>query len=459
MKFESFISFLFDLIILENFFLEVGLSNMLKILINSYTCCPDMGSEQGMGWNWITSLARYCVLFVITEGEYRPQIEAWLADSKNAELARNMHFYWNPIGRNESESQRIRKMCWNQGDWRFYKYYKEWQKKTAEIAEAICQKEKIDLLHQLNMIGFREPGCLWQVSKKTGIPFVWGPIGGLKQFPLAYACGAGLKMRVFNFVKNKINSWQIAHDRRVSAALQQASLLISSIPDSYNAIKRYHNLESVVIPETGCFSNDFLDSFQGRFKGSPLEILWVGKFDFRKRLDIALKSIAKLSSNVNVRLKVCGSGSENQIFAAEQLTLNLKIQDRIDFMGSCSHDTVVDLMKMSDLFFFTSVSEDTSTVVLEAISCGLPILCFDACGMSAVVDDSVGMKIPLTNPEQSINDFAQAITHLYNDRKKLAEISANCRKRAVELSWENKALQVLELYKSAVLTSKKELHD
>ena len=44
---------------------------MLRILINSYTCCPGMGSEQGMGWNWILSIARHCECHVITEGEYR----------------------------------------------------------------------------------------------------------------------------------------------------------------------------------------------------------------------------------------------------------------------------------------------------------------------------------------------------------------------------------------------------
>ena len=27
--------------------------------------------------------------------------------------------YYNPV------SKEIRKMCWNQGDWRFYKYYRE----------------------------------------------------------------------------------------------------------------------------------------------------------------------------------------------------------------------------------------------------------------------------------------------------------------------------------------------
>jgi glycosyltransferase involved in cell wall biosynthesis len=415
-----------------------------------------MGSEPGMGWNWIVSLAKYCEMYIVTEGEYREKIEEWLANLENEVFAKNLHFYWNPIGDNDRDCERIRKMCWNQGDWRFYRYYRKWQKKTAEIAEDICKKENIDILHQLNMIGFREPGFLWQVSKKTGIPFVWGPIGGLKQFPLEYAHGAGMKMQLFNFIKNKINVWQIAHDKRVSLALHQASLLISSIPDSYNAIKKFHNLESVVIPETGCFPNDFENNIQDRFAGPKLNIIWVGKFDFRKRLDLALRSIAEVRSNgTNVSFDVYGMGSDKQVQTSKELAANLGIQDCINFMGNRPHEDVVSAMKSADLFLFTSVSEDTSTVVLEAISCCLPVLCFDACGMSAVVDESIGIKIPLTTPEQSINDFAQAITSLYNDREKLAWLSANCRKHAVELSWENKALQMLELYKNVVLAPQK----
>ena len=161
---------------------------MLKILINAYACSPDMGSEPGMGWNWCMNLANYCKLFIITEGEFKDNIQVALPYLSQAA---NIHFYYNPV------SEEIRRMCWNQGDWRFYKYYKDWQKRTAEIARNVCREEKIDILHQLNMIGFREPGYLWRVSRETGIPFVWGPIGGLKQFPMAYAIGGSLKMKIF----------------------------------------------------------------------------------------------------------------------------------------------------------------------------------------------------------------------------------------------------------------------
>ena len=414
---------------------------MLKILVNSYTCCPNMGSEQGMGWNWITSLAMTgeVELFVISEGEYRDQCEA---SSKDLPI----HWYWNPV------SEATRNKCWNQGNWSFYPLYAKWQQKTANIARDICIKHHIDILHQLNMIGFREPGYLADVSIETGIPLVWGPIGGLKMFPLEYAKDGGIKMRTFTWLKNTITKWQIKHHKRVIRTLKQSSLLISSIPDSYNAIKLYHGLESYIIPETGCFISKIKDdenNEDNRFLKESLTILWVGKFDYRKRIDIAIKTISSLTE-IPIVLKVFGTGNEQQINRIKRLTISLGIEDKIIFMGACPNKIVTQEMRKADLFFFTSVNEDTSTVVLEAISNKLPVLCFDACGMSAVIDESVGKKIPLTNPKQSIKYFSDAILSFYNNRKQLIECSNNCSNRSLELSWENKAKNVLNLYNEAL---------
>lgn len=289
---------------------------MLKILINAYACSPNMGSEPGMAWNWVSNLAKYCEVHIITEGEFQDKIEDVVPE---LEQGRNMHFYYNPV------SSEIRKMCWNQGDWRFYKYYREWQWKTYLLAKDICKEVKIDVLHQLNMIGFREPGYLWKLSKENGVPFVWGPIGGLKQFPTAYLQGAGLKMKIFNRLKNFLNIWQLKNDKRVSEAFETAKLLVSSIPDSYNAIKRYKGLESIVIPETGCFLSEDIPLV--RFGEKEFHVMWVGKFDFRKQLPLALKAIA-MTGNPNVILDVYGSGSEEQVAVAKSFADSLGITEK-----------------------------------------------------------------------------------------------------------------------------------
>lgn len=273
--------------------------------------------------------------------------------------------------------------------------------------------------------------------------FVWGPIGGLKQFPTAYLEGAGWKIKVFNRLKNILNVWQLKYDKRVDEAFKTASLLISSIPDSYRAIKKYKGLESVVIPETGCFLSE--DIPIDRFDEKEFHVMWVGKFDFRKQLPLALRAIAAVD-NPHVILDVYGSGSEHSTTDAKKLAETLGIEDRVVWHGNQPNQVVVDAMKRSQLFLFTSVNEDTSTVVLEAVSCRLPVVCFDACGMAAVIDDKVGRKIPLTNPKQSVQDFAEALKELEQDRDLLKQMSENCKQRQQELSWNEKCRKVYDLY-------------
>ena len=411
---------------------------MLKVLINAYACSPGMGSEPGMAWNWVKNLAKFCELYIITEGEFWEKIEAAVP---TLEQGGNMHFYYNPV------SDEIRKMCWNQGDWRFYKYYRQWQWKTYLMAKGICEKERIDVLHQLNMIGFREPGYLWKLSKENGVPFVWGPIGGLKQFPTAYLKEAGLKMQLFMRLKNFLNIWQLKHEKRVDEALKTAKLLISSIPDSYRALKKYKGLESIVIPETGCFLSE--DISTSRFDTEEFHIMWVGKFDFRKQLPLALQAVA-LAKNPKLKLDVYGSGSVDQVEMAKNIAEELGISDLVIWHGNQQNDVVMEAMRKAQLFFFTSVNEDTSTVVLEAVSNRLPVVCFDACGMSAVIDASVGRKIALSQPSQSAHDFARILNELEGNRALLKQLSENCRQRQMELSWEVKARKVVEEYKRIV---------
>ena len=411
---------------------------MLRILINAYACSPNMGSEPGMAWHWVSHLARHCELHVITEGEFREQIEAVVPTLPQG---LNLHFHYNPV------SEEIRRMCWNQGDWRFYKYYRQWQWKTYLMAKELCQKEHIDLLHQLNMIGFREPGYLWRLSKEMGIPFVWGPIGGLKQFPTAYLQGAGMKMKLFMRLKNLLNILQLRYSRRVDEALRSASLLISSIPESHRAIKKYKGLETIIIPETGCSVKEIPST--ERFNRTEFHVLWVGKFDFRKQLGIALHAIAA-AQNRRIVLDVYGTGTVRQTETMKMKAAELGIARQVVWHGGQPHAVVQEAMRTSQLFLFTSVSEDTSTVVLEAVSNGLPVVCFDACGMAHVVSERVGCKLPLSTPGQSVSDFANTLNELERDRKKLKEMSENCKQEQLKWSWDRKADEMKNLYQIVI---------
>ena len=405
---------------------------MITILINAYACSPNMGSEPGMAWNWCINLAKYGELHIITEGEFRDKIEATLPTLPQG---KNMHFYYNPI------SNEIRKMCWNQGDWRFYKYYKEWQWKTYLMAKDICQKIHIDILHQLNMIGFREPGYIWKIPD---IPFIWGPVDAKESFPIAYLEGASLKTKLFMQLKNIITKWQLQHAKRVHMAAKRASYVISASSNSQQTFKKYFQIKSPLLNETGCYIQEhpIIDKSQKKY----LDVLWVGKLDFRKQLELALRSVAK-TQNPRIKLHIVGSGNS---LPYQALAKELSIETQCKWYGAVSHGEVQRIMQESDLFFFTSVAEGTPHVVLEAIGNNLPIVCFNTCGQGDSVNEKVGRKIELSNPTTSILEFATVLNDLADNLIQLKEMAKNCKERQYELSWDKKALQMIELYKQVI---------
>lgn len=403
----------------------------MKILINAYACSPGMGSEPGMAWNWVSNLAKFCELHIITEGEFREKIETVVP---TLEQGGNMHFYYNPV------SEEIRKMCWNQGDWRFYKYYREWQWKTYLMAKDICQKEHIDILHQLNMIGFREPGYLWKLSEENGVPFVWGPVDAKDKFPVAYLDGAGLKTKLFMRLKNFLTGIQLRYSKRVLLAARQSSVIFSASSNSQRSFKKYMNIDSPLLNETGCYVQDH--PIVDKTDKETFDVLWVGKMDFRKQLALALQTVAK-SENNKLRLHIMGGGDAESY---QSLAKSYGIADKCIWHGAVSHDEVQDIMQKSDIFLFTSVAEGTPHVVLEAISNNLPVVCFDTCGQGDAVNDKVGRKIPLSSPCRSVSDFAKLLNELEDNRSLLKQLSENCKERQQELSWEEKAKTMMEWY-------------
>ena len=410
----------------------------MKVLINAYACSPTWGSEPGMAWNWIKELSKSCEVFVITEGEWREDIEKALSLLPQRE---NLHFCYNPV------SPEIRKMCWNQGDWRFYYYYRQWQKKTLKMAEDICSKNQIDIIHQLNMVGFREPGLLWKIK---GPKYIWGPIGGMDNIPLAYLDTATTKQKTFLRIKNLINTLQYKYQPNVKSGINHSSVLIAAVKGVQDVLKKYHHRDSFLINETGC-NIDFESPVRqtGYSDSSVLKILWVGRFIETKKLDLALSVIASIKK-LNIEFHICGTGSEQQVQRYKKIAVDLGVDKLCVWHGVVKHEQIQYMMAHSDLFFFTSVMEATSTVILEAISSCLPILCFNTCGFGPIVIPEIGRKIELSTPQQSIVEFAKQINDLYVHRYILDRMSQYELEYRKSLSWEYKAKQMIEIYDSVL---------
>lgn len=406
---------------------------MLNILINAYAVSPNWGSEPGLGWNWVVNLSKYCNVFVITEGEWKDEIEKALQILPQRD---NIHFYYNPV------SSEIRKMCWNQGDWRFYKYYRQWQEKTLLIAKDIIAQNRIDIIHQLNMIGFREPGSLWKIE---GIPFVWGPIGGYGWNTLRYLKGQPIGVKLKSAIKNIINIIQGRLYPLSNNAMKHASCVMAANSNVYKYIKSNFREDVILLNETGCYVRNI--PLSDRKNEREFRILWVGKFDYRKQLELAIQTVYQLGDVYPfIKLNIVGDKDNTTYLRLSELCSKLNIDYNVVWHGKIPNKEVHRLMQESDVFLFTSIDEGTPHVILEAIQNNLPIVCFDTCGQGDVVNDSIGIKIPLSNSTQSPSDFARAISSLIVNRNKLHQMRLNCSQRQKELSWDAKILKVVSIY-------------
>lgn len=405
---------------------------MINVLINAFAVGPKQGSEPGIGWEWITGIARYCNVFVICSDEYKDFI---IKAYEQLPYKDNIVFTFNEI------SQKIVDIVNNQGDWRFYYYYRIWQKKSYEIAKQICKNNKIDIIHQLNLTSYREPGYLWKIK---GPKFVWGPVGGTNLCPIDYIKGIDTKVTYKYRLKNILNKLQFRLEPRVGKAARRADLIFCDGDEGVRKFKDIYGINSIQINETGCVIPKEVRREKVAGSGDGLDLLWVGRFLPTKLLDLAFKSIALLDERYKMKLHILGTGELEGKY--KDIANKININDRVVWHGLVSRDEVQHFMRSSDLFFFTSVVEGTPSVIMECITNGLPILCFDVCGFGPLVDNGIGVKIQLSKPEQSAREFADKIKYLYDNRARLQQMSENCSKKINTISWDALTTKLVALY-------------
>lgn len=403
----------------------------LKILVSSYACGPNWGSEVGMGWNWVTNLSQFCQLYVIVEKGFQQDIEKTIP---KLNLKFTPYFYYVEI------EEKARVLASKQGSFKFYSYYKSWQKRAYILAKHITESESIDIVHQLNMIGFREPGYLWQIDK----PFVWGPIGGMNNVPFRFIFKLGWYGIAFNLARNTINNFQIRYKRRVMlAASHPHSSLISVMPVVQSNIRKYWKRDSIIIPEVGASINK-IENINKRSKSEPLNIVWSGMHHPSKALPFLLKSLSKLTTKTNYKLHILGTG--NQTLKWKKLAKDLRIDKNCLWHGLVPHQKALSIYQSGHLFCITSLRDATSTVLMEALSFGLPVICPDHCGFAGVIDSSCGYKIKLTSPKDLIKGISQAIYEIHNDESKRQLLSLGALKKAEQFSWNKNAERVFQIY-------------
>lgn len=409
---------------------------MLNVLLSVYACGNSGSGVEGIiGLNWVRALSRRCRITVITETGCREQIE----QEKNRLFAGRImpEFYYVDIG------EHGRRLAKQHGNWWFYWFYRKWQKKVFLLASQLCRDNSYDIIHNLSLVDYREPGYLCELTGKH--KFIWGPISGFAAFPEPFFADLGPKAVREYRMKNRINSWQIKHMRRIKRTVANADRVIAATAEDADFIEKHYHKEACVIPETGAVTG-----YGGRIHSVDegiLRVAWCGVMDGRKALDLALKALAEIKKAKRadlIELHIVGDGEYYRQWMA--LAESLDVAENCVWYGRMGHEETLDIMAMCDLFWFTGWREATSTAIVEALAMGLPVLCHDCGGMGEAVNDSCGIKVRLINPEYSIRNFSRALMTIMDNGDMIEKLSHGALIRANELTFQAGAERMMTIY-------------
>ncbi len=120
-----------------------------------------------------------------------------------------------------------------------------------------------------------------------------------------------------------------------------------------------------------------------------------------KRVDTVIETFSKILEKVKVKLLLIGDGPERG--KAEKMCRELGICDHTIFLGKRLE--VEDFLSISDLLISASVVESFGLSILEAMSCGVPIISSNSGGVPEIIVD--GEQGFLIKPED-VGGFADA---------------------------------------------------
>lgn len=407
------------------------MSQRRRILLVAHHCNPEWGSEPLIGWRWAHHLSRQAEVTLVTHVRNRPALERaegapptihYVDTEKLAARVNwiNSHLWAKAAVVNKSLLEIVSLNAFD--------------KAACRIAEPLCAQGAIDLIHRVSPISPRARTRLGSL----GVPFVLGPVnGGMRTAP------------GFLSVARRERAW--------AQALRPLARLFDPFQRTFRdarSVLSANRTTLSVIPERDqarttlmCENAVEVDQFEPVYarSGPTLRLLYLGRLLPYKGVEYALRALARLPQDLDVRLDVVGDGADRA--RLEGIAAELELGARVAFHGACAVDEVPGWMKGCDLFLLPSVRESGGSVNLEAMACGKPALVAGHGGPAETVDESVGRVLPATSEADLIAALSAAIEELARDEKMRERLGRAARAHIERhYTWAGKAARALELY-------------
>jgi glycosyltransferase involved in cell wall biosynthesis len=393
--------------------------NKLKIFVSAFACDPTLGSESGVGWNWVLEMSKYFDIWVLTSGFHRHAIESWLSDHPEFSHIRFIFYDWPKWA-----------LWWKKGLTGMRIYYNIWELFVNRIVRKTMMENDIHVFHHLTYGNAIWPVCSYGQKQF----FIWGPFGGLESVPDEFSRHYELKDRFVEWIRRRlvgISRMNIGFRSRC----RHANLILCKTEYTLQCIPNIYRYKAVLFTDVATVVRGVDDFKLGVESHIRTEFLSVARLDAWRGFDLAIEAIAlAVKTNPNIHLSIMGDGSDR--IRLENLAQNLGVEEYVSFLGSLSAEEYLQRMQETDVVVNTALKEGAVTVSFDAMALGKPLLCIDTTGYTRYFKEDFSIVIPRASRDEVIKGLSDGMIRMTDSDERL-----NMGKRAREvsklISWEH----------------------
>jgi D-inositol-3-phosphate glycosyltransferase len=174
-------------------------------------------------------------------------------------------------------------------------------------------------------------------------------------------------------------------------------------------------------------------------------ILFVGRIEPLKGIDILINAAAQLHEDENFRVLIVGGDAraEQEIAQLTALARQLDIDHHVSFVGAVPHDELPTYYNAADVCVVPSYYESFGLVAIESMACGTPVVASRVGGLTSTVSDGeTGYLIPWRCPEP----FAERLELLLDNDDLRASFGRAAREGVERYRWANVADAISGVY-------------
>jgi len=205
-----------------------------------------------------------------------------------------------------------------------------------------------------------------------------------------------------------------------------------------------------IIPSYSTSLNEFLNVNPNIEFQDKIILLNAARLAHPKGQSYLIQALPYIKSDVE--LIFCGKGEK--LYELKILAIKLGLQNKVKFTGEIMHKDLIKYYKRANIYCQPSLTDAFCNSVLEALACGLPVVCSRNIGVIYYFKDRENV-IYIHEP-QDYHKIAEHINYIIHNKNQIKKISNKAKKLGNEFKMiQNKIPKLYYNYYKKIIKNKK----